>query len=812
MKRCSSIAAAAVALIIAVSMFANGYAAIVERVFIDGFDYEGDEQAQAAWQPMEGASPVKLSDNGVVGKALILPCDFTQPVERRYWDKVVKLDLSRCDTFSIIVNPQQPDAIRQFTIYFRSGDGWYAGWFRLTKPGWQKVTLSKADFAVEGKPTGWHAIDCIRLSVWRGERQERTFAAVDELTGIVHSIAVVRGNLTLLSGSGEWQAVQRCVDLMLRLLRMFGVDVGVLNDTDVELGALHGRAVAIFPYNPHMSDAEVERTIEFINSGGKVIIFYSIQRQLAEALGIELVRYMRQERQGQFAYVRFNVKVLTGLPDEIAQGSWNINVVKPIRNDARVVGEWYDSEGNPTGLPALVVSANGAYMAHILLPQDEAKKAMMLVALLGSFVKDVWHVAASNAFNNIGRFAGFASYDECVGWLRENAKGKLAEGDILQLIAKAETMRGDCEIALKGGEFVRALRLAIDSNDLLTKAWFHAQPSVAGEFRALWCHSAFGIPGWTWERAIEWLSRHGFNAVFPNMLWGGIAYYRSDVLPVAKDVEVAGDQIEACVAAAKKFGVQVHVWKVNWNLITATKEFVERMRALKRTQKDLNGNDVDWLCPSHPDNFKLEFESMVEVVRKYDVDGIHFDYIRYPNANCCYCEGCRERFEREMGITVGDFPKGVLSGELAEKYKQWRCNQITHLVAAVSEAARKLKPNIKISAAVFRDYPRCRETVGQDWLLWVERGYLDFVCPMNYMADMALFKETVERQLKFVSGKAPLYPGIGASAPGLTPVEVVQQIQIARGLGAKGFIIFNYDVAVAENVLPALSVGTTAER
>jgi len=793
-------------------MLSDSYTAVVEQVTIDGFEYGSDEQAQEAWRAMEGASPVRLSGEGVIGRALLLPCDFAQPVERRYWDKPVKLDLSRCDAFSISVNPSLPDAIGRFTVYFRSGDGWYAGWFRLAKPGWNRVTLNKADFVTEGKPTGWHAIDCIRLSVWRGERQEETFVAVDELIGIVHSIVVIRGDLTLRSGSGEWQTVQRCVDLMLRLLGMFGVDVGVLNDTDVEAGALLGRAVAIFPYNPHMSDAEVGRVIEFINSGGKVIIFYSIHSRLADALGIELVRYMRQERQGQFAYVNFDTKAVIGLPNEIAQGSWNINVVKPVRGDARVIGEWYDSDRNPTGFPAVVVSSSGAYMAHILLPQDEPKKAMMMLALLGLFTKDVWQIAASNAFNGIGKFAGFVSYEECIGWLKENAKGKRYENEILQLIAKAEAMRGDCEAALKGGEYVRSLHLAIESNGLLTNAWFRAQPSVIGEWRALWCHSAFGIPGWTWERAIEWLSRHGFNAILPNMLWGGIAYYKSDVLPVAPEVEKFGDQIEACVAAARKFGVQVHVWKVNWNLVNAPKEFVEGMRKLGRTQKDLNGNDVNWLCPSHPDNFKLEFESMIEVVRKYDVDGIHFDYIRYPNANCCYCDGCRERFEREMGITVNNFPKDVLKGELADKYRQWRCQQITRLVAAVSEAARKLKPNIKVSAAVFRDYPRCRDTVGQDWLLWIERGYLDFVCPMNYTADIALFKETVERQLKLVSGRVPLYPGIGASAPGLSPVEVIQQMQIARGMGAKGFIIFNYDVAVAENVLPALSLGATAER
>ena len=54
------------------------------------------------------------------------------------------------------------------------------------------------------------------------------------------------------------------------------------------------------------------------------------------------------------------------------------------------------------------------------------------------------------------------------------------------------------------------------------------------------------------------------------------------------------------------------------------------------------------------------------------------------------------------------------------------------MVKAVSEQVRRVKPKIKISAAVFRNWAVDRDGVGQDWKLWCERGYLDFVCPMDY--------------------------------------------------------------------------------
>jgi hypothetical protein len=62
------------------------------------------------------------------------------------------------------------------------------------------------------------------------------------------------------------------------------------------------------------------------------------------------------------------------------------------------------------------------------------------------------------------------------------------------------------------------------------------------------------------------------------------------------------------------------------------------------------------------------------------------------------------------------------------------------------------------------------------------------------------------------AGKVPLYPGIGLSVwkDPKDVVKITEQIEIVRGLGLKGFTVFNYD-ANAEAVLPYLRLGTTAE-
>ena len=303
--------------------------------------------------------------------------------------------------------------------------------------------------------------------------------------------------------------------------------------------------------------------------------------------------------------------------------------------------------------------------------------------------------------------------------------------------------------------------------------------------------------------------------IVPNMLWGGVAHYESDILPRSSTYEKYGDQIAQCVAAAKEHGLEVHVWKVNHYLSARSpKEFVEKLRRAGRLQASVRGEEKDWLCPSHPENLKLELESMLEVVRKYDVDGLHFDYIRYPDHDYCYCAGCRKRFEAASGRKVEAWPDDCYSGERKEEYNDWRCLQITRLVAAVHREAKKLRGELKISAAVFGSYPACRASIAQDWVAWVKAGYVDFLCPMDYTPSDLAFRGRVRGQLRLVEGRVPLYPGIGATATGiqLSPDRVVGQIHHARSLGAGGFTIFDLNPKTAEAILPGVALGAGSQK
>jgi uncharacterized lipoprotein YddW (UPF0748 family) len=298
--------------------------------------------------------------------------------------------------------------------------------------------------------------------------------------------------------------------------------------------------------------------------------------------------------------------------------------------------------------------------------------------------------------------------------------------------------------------------------------------------------------------------------ILPNMLWGGRAHYPSDVLPRSETYAKLGDQIEQCLAASHAVGLEVHVWKVNFNLTGAPREFVARIHREHRNQVSVDGKAHDWLCPSHPENFALELESMLEVARKYAVDGLHFDYIRYPGRDKCYCDGCRQRFEADLGREVADWPADCYAGQLEDQYADWRCDRITRLVRAVHEQARAVRPGIKISAAVFGAYPDCRASVAQDWPEWIKSGYLDFVCPMDYTQSDESFVGLVSTQLRLVDGRVPVYPGIGQWR--LSDDRTVGQIYHARHLGAAGFTIFNLTDASAQSVVPNIAIGVGKQK
>lgn len=772
----------------------------------------GDTGAVAAqWQPMpESASAGVCEVSG--RRVLKFPCDFAKvDVQRAGWDSPTSLDLSHCQGLTFRAYCPNPKPVSYFAFYLKSGSGWYSFSYGLGEKGeWTTVTLEKQNAHIEGDPTGWSKIDGLRVSAWCGTRENTELYLADiGLLGEDSPIAIVR-NESLSGKSNAMRAVEECCQRVKGAFDRVGVPTVLVSDRELPLGCLFGREVVILPYNPEMPAESVTALLKFVSEGGRLVAFYTIPSALFSGMDIEGGSYKKADGGLTFSSIRPTAEPLTGQPDSVVQSSWNIQEAKAIPGKSKVVAEWFNAEGQDTGLAAVVASSKGVYMTHILLSEAGSAGDRLMLSMVGHLWPDAWKQAAEGSLRQAEKLGAWNGFDAVCAEVTRLAGADPRPGEWL---AKAKAARDKVNAMIGEGHCPEAVTASGEVREALLHAYCSAQKPAAGEHRAYWCHSAFGVDGLTWDEAIQTLAENGFTAILPNMLWGGSAFYESTVLPVAPDVKEKGDQIAACVAACRKYGVACHVWKVNWNMgWTAPAEFLERMKADGRIQVGFDGKEeARWLCPSHPDNQQLEIDAMVEVATKYDVDGIHFDYIRYPDQDHCFCAGCRGRFEAAIGRKVVNWPGDVRSDkELDQKWQDFRREQITRVVAAVHERVTKEKPQVKISAAVFPNWINDRDTVGQDWKLWCEKGYLDFVCPMDYTASNEDFEQRVRRQIEW-AGKVPCYPGIGQSVwpdPG-DMVKLIDQILITRKLGTGGFTVFNYAVNEAKRMVPLCGEGVT---
>ena len=770
---------------------------------IDSFRYADTEAARQVWTAGESTPPVETAqDDQRAVVRVTAPFAARPKLLRTVIDRKVKLDLAAPGEFIIEVACDRPEALAHLTLYFRSGEGWYGANRLPARKGWQTLHFSKAAFRPEGSPSGWHEIDGIRIAAWRGRAQD-TSIRIRRLAALWHDVALVIPSKAARQDDHELDTALDTADRVGGLLAELGLGSDAVDETAVARGALGKRRVAILAYNPRL-DAETAAALErFVAGGGKLLVCYLLPRRLGQVLGFDDPKYVRQERPGDFAQIRFDAADLPELPESVRQASWNITAAEPAGHNARVIGRWYDDAGQPTGHAAMLLSDRGAFFSHIVLAGDRDGTKQWLAAVLGRLCPPLWKAIAQAALDRAGQVGHCHSHDE----LRQHLFGHTPVPR--QPLDPAQKAFRLAEALLAREQYAEAMRQAAKAHDLFVDVYLKHQASPRREGRAVWNHSGTGAYPGDWERSAKVLAAAGFNMVLPNMLWAGRAHYASDVLPRSSTFEQYGDQIAQCCAAAHKHGLEVHVWKVNYNLSGAPRDFVDRLSRAGRLQVTIGGEPREWLCPSHPENQRLELESMLEVARKYPVDGLHFDYIRYPGSDSCYCDGCLARFEADTGRKVAEWPGQCHSGSLREAYNDWRCRQITSLVAAVHRQGKELRGELKISAAVFGSYPACRRSIAQDWPLWVKAGYLDFVCPMDYTESDVYFAGLVKNQLELVGGRIPVYAGIGATATrvSLSADRVVGQIHHARSLGAAGFTVFNFHRRTAESIVPGVGLG-----
>lgn len=164
---------------------------------------------------------------------------------------------------------------------------------------------------------------------------------------------------------------------------------------------------------------------------------------------------------------------------------------------------------------------------------------------------------------------------------------------------------------------------------------------------------------------------------------------------------------------------------------------------------------VSFVCPSREDFRKQKIDSIKNLVRTLNPDGISIDFIRhfvfwekvYPETppdsllNTCFDTSCVAGFQEKTGIMIPDsmLETGEIAGWLESNYlpewTQWKCELITGMIHDITTEVRKLKPDIYINAHIVPwrqdDFNGAiRSIAGQD--LGDIAGYVDYLSPMTY--------------------------------------------------------------------------------
>ena len=624
-------------------------------------------------------------------------------------------------------------------------------------------------------------------------------------------IAIVLPTATSGISDGDVQYARSVAKRFSRMLGIIGFSTDTFEESLISKAQLKSRKLIVLPLNAVLSAQATRLLKNFVAGGGKLFVTYNLADTVAPLLGLRQTDWLKEESPGQFASIQLNAPEIPDIPTSIRQASWNITVATPTTSQTKVIGYWHNMAGESTGLPALFMGEGGVFFSHIFLPDDILTKTRFLAALLGHLIPEFRQTLAKRAIETmtaVGHTDGLKALEAFV-----QESGVPEAGHALET---GKRLMEKTRVEYNSRAYNPAITTARASREAFSKAYFLSHVSLETEGRAVWNHSGLGAYPGDWDRSAKELAQAGVNMILPNMAWAGVAHYSSKVLPQSKTFTQYGDLLAQCVAAARKYGLEVHVWKITWNLEGASKGFVEKMRKDGRTQVSATGKPLNWLCPSHPKNVQLELESILEIVTNYDVDGIHLDYIRYPGSHACYCEACRNRFVLATRQPIDVWPVAVLpnTGKYGDRYIEWRSQQITRLVRLLHKRLREANPNIELSVAVFGGYPACVTSIGQDWIAWAKAGYVDFVCPMNYTEDTNYFTQLLVDQIALMPKDVAIYPGIGATATNslLTPDAVVEQVYLSRSLGASGWTIFDYSLDISQTVLPAIGMGVAKSK
>lgn len=360
--------------------------------------------------------------------------------------------------------------------------------------------------------------------------------------------------------------------------------------------------------------------------------------------------------------------------------------------------------------------------------------------------------------------------------------------------------------------------------------------SEPAEVRGLWVLRSSLVTPQSVASLVRTSKASGFNTLFVQVRGRGEAFYKSAIDPRATELETQPaqfDPLAEIVTAAHAAGMRVHAW-VNVNLVASAAQLpedrkhviyrhpdwlmvpraiVQELRSVDGHSPAYSGKVSRWtrvqndrveglyLSPIIPDAADYTVSVISELASRYELDGVHLDYLRYPSAEFDYSRYAISEFRKEIAPTLSSPVRAGLDKDaridsfaypdtLQQEWMQFRRARLTSLAMRLKSAVKRARPDAIVSAAVVPDADEALTTRLQDWRTWVESGILDAICPMAYTTDAPVFAQQIA-SARAIAGARRVWAGIGAWR--LSPEQTIQHIGLARKAGAAGVVLFSYD-------------------
>ena len=329
-------------------------------------------------------------------------------------------------------------------------------------------------------------------------------------------------------------------------------------------------------------------------------------------------------------------------------------------------------------------------------------------------------------------------------------------------------------------------------------------PSVQREFRAAWVATVANVdwpsaPGLSTDVQISELqaildtaSALNLNTLIVQMRPQCDALYPSELEPWSYYLTgVQGqapapyyDPLDFWVEEAHKRGIELHVW---FNPYRAhhpqggdiSDESIVKVRPELVKQLD---NGYYWLNPSHPGTQAHSFAVVMDVLRRYDIDGIHFDDYFYPYGDGNFPDDDTWAAYQADG---GDLSRG-----------DWRRECVNRFIEKLYRAIKDEKPWVKFGLSPFGiwrpGYPESIRGFDQysilyaDARLWLNEGWVDYWSPQLYWPISQIpqsFPVLLGWWTRENHVQRNLWPGLYTSriADSAGAVENLNQIMTVRG-------------------------------